>query len=389
MSAPTAAERQQNGQQEASEPSLLEQVIINTRPDDRPQTLESEQLQIQVVTAKKYPRSVRQFLAEAKGMATINQETAASCFYSVPRAGKTISGPSVRLAEICMSCWGHLDCGTRVKEIGETFILVEGFAWDMQKNTKARQEVRRNIVNRQGKRYGEDMISNTVNAGASIAFRNAIFRIIPRAYVDQLWHEARMVACGDAKTLSATRDTAITYFTKMGVLVERIFMALDVQGVEDLTIDHVGILKGYATAIKDGEATLEECFPPTGREAPAGKQTKTQALAEKLGAPKPEPTPKAPEPPAAQAPPATPPQPEQSDEDAMAQRDAIDEARDKMRGAATDRELSDVCAWMVRNQAVLGDAYDGLVGELKARTGEVAAGRPAAAGKGKGKERTF
>lgn len=402
MSAPTA-ERQANGQQEASEQSsLLEQVIINTRPDDRPQTLESEQLQIQVVTAKKYPRSVRQFLAEAKGMATINQETAASCFFSVPRAGKTISGPSIRLAEICMSCWGHLDCGTRVKEIGETFVLVEGFAWDMQRNTKVRQEVRRNITTKQGRRYSEDMIGNTVNAGASIALRNAILRIIPRAYVDQLWNDARMVACGDAKTLSTTRDTAIAYFTKMGVLVERIFFALDVQGVEDMTIDHVGILKGYATAIKDGEATLDECFPPTGPEAPTAKRTKTQALAEKLGAkpaqkenndgkraeepqgapPQSAPAPKAAGPGvSAPGPGGDAPATNQAidSEDAMAQRDAVDDCRERMQTATTDRDLQNVSAWMVQNRQLLGDAYDGLVKELKTRTGELQ--RQAKAGK--------
>lgn len=258
-----AMQQQANGEQEhrPDEPGLLDQVIANTRIEDRPQSLESEQLQIQVVTAKKYGRSIRQFLAEAKSMATINQETAASCFYSVPRAGKTISGPSVRLAEICMSCWGHLDAGTRVKEIAASYVIVEGFAWDMCRNIKVRQEVRRNIVTKTGKRYGEDMIGNTVNAAASIALRNAILRVIPRAYVDQLWEDARKVAVGDAKTLSATRDTAISYFTKMGVLVERIYTALGVQGIEDVTIDHVGVLKGFATAIKDGESTVDECFP--------------------------------------------------------------------------------------------------------------------------------
>lgn len=295
----------QNAQHERLDGSVLDRVIANTTLADRPQSLESEQLEIQVVTAKRYPRSIRQFLAAAESMAIINQETAASCFYSVPRGGKPISGPSIRLAEICMSCWGHLDAGTRVKEIAETYIVVEGFAWDMEKNIKVRQEVRRNIMTsakngQQPRRYSEDMIANTVNAGASIALRNAILRVIPRAYVDQLWEEARKVAVGDAKTLSQTRDVAVNYFTKAGVLAERIYAALGVQGIEDLTIDHVGILKGYATAVKDGEATLDECFPPNGK---AGDESKT--LADKIKSasngtkpPETKPEPK-PEPPAA------------------------------------------------------------------------------------------
>ncbi len=167
--------------------SILESVLAATNPGaDRPATLESEQLQIQVVTARRFQRSIKQFMIDAESMATISQEMAESCFYSVPRAGKTITGPSIRLAEICMSAWGHLDSGTRIKEIGKTTVTVEGFCWDMQNNNKVRQEIQRNITNKQGARYNADMITTTINAGASIALRNAILRIIPRAYIDTI-----------------------------------------------------------------------------------------------------------------------------------------------------------------------------------------------------------
>ena len=47
-------------------------------------------------------------------MATIDAEVAGSCFYKLSRGGKTIEGPSVRLAEIVASAWGNLKFGARI-----------------------------------------------------------------------------------------------------------------------------------------------------------------------------------------------------------------------------------------------------------------------------------
>ena len=64
--------------------------------------------------ARVWPRSVKAFAAAAEAMATLTQQTAAECSYVVPRDGKQIVGPSVRLAEICASAWGNIDFGSRI-----------------------------------------------------------------------------------------------------------------------------------------------------------------------------------------------------------------------------------------------------------------------------------
>ena len=56
------------------------------------------ELENQITTAKAYPRSITHFLREAMGMVTLNEEVASSCIYALPRGGKPIEGPSVRLA---------------------------------------------------------------------------------------------------------------------------------------------------------------------------------------------------------------------------------------------------------------------------------------------------
>src|SRR6267142_961378 len=71
----------------------------------------------QIATAKKYPRSVKQFINEAIQLATLDEDTAKDCIYALPRDGKVIEGPSARFAEIVAYSWGNSRAGARV--IGE------------------------------------------------------------------------------------------------------------------------------------------------------------------------------------------------------------------------------------------------------------------------------
>ena len=58
------------------------------------------EIDVQISTAKAFPRSLTMFIQKATSMATLTEEIAASCSYALPRGGKNLEGPSVRLAEI-------------------------------------------------------------------------------------------------------------------------------------------------------------------------------------------------------------------------------------------------------------------------------------------------
>jgi hypothetical protein len=211
--------------------------------------------------ARTWPRSIKAFAAGAEAMATLTQEIAAECFYVVPRDGKQIVGPSVRLAEICASAWGNIDFGSRIGREEQTCVIAQGFAYDLQTNTRCTFEVRRRIVTRDGRRYGEDMITTTVNAAQSIALRNAIFRVIPRALVMPVFEAARRVAAGDAKTHTARRTAMVAHFGKLGVNPSRIAAAVGKESVEEIVGDDLSTLRGLANAIRDGLTTVEAAFP--------------------------------------------------------------------------------------------------------------------------------
>lgn len=234
------------------------------------------ELDQQITTARAFPRSVTAFRKEALAMATLTPEVAESCLYAVPRAGGTIEGPSVRLAEIVASAWGHSHSGARVVDVGSEFITAQGVFYDLQRNVKVTMEVQRRITDKRGKRYSADVIQSTGNAACSIAMRNAIFRGIPQAFWNDIYQSARQAAIGEGETLAKKRTAALAYLLKQGITNERVFAKLGVQGVEDMDFEAVAQLRGIANAIKDGTVDRDEAFPPVdgGSEAsaaPGGK----------------------------------------------------------------------------------------------------------------------
>jgi len=247
---------------------------------------------VQIATAKRYPRSIRAFIDKSTEMATLDEETAKACFYALPRDGKTVTGPSARLAEICVAAYGNLRAQARIVDEDDRFITARGEAWDIEANTAIAFEVRRRITtsektNRDGtvipsKKYSDDMVGVTGNAASSIALRNAVFKIIPSAFWRPIYEKARTVAVGNAATLATRRAKMLEHFQKLGVEGARVFGLLGVRGVEDVTLEHMETLIGIATAIKEGDTTIDQAFadvpaPPQRKsdQAPAASTTAT------------------------------------------------------------------------------------------------------------------
>jgi|GEM_PF-1413689 hypothetical protein len=226
--------------------------------------IERSQIDTQIATAKKYPRSPKAFLQEASGMISLNTEVAEGCNYKLKRKGKDgmviIEGPSVRLLEIAASAYGNLKYGSRTIAIDGEFITAQGVAFDLEKNVSSSVEVKRSIKGKFG-RYSQDMIMVTANAAGAIARRNALNGIIPRVYVQTLADYAKKVALGDIKTLPERRQKAFDYFTKtLGVDVKLVLAYLEKKAVEDCTLEDVGELQELKTALKEGATTIEEAF---------------------------------------------------------------------------------------------------------------------------------
>ena len=228
------------------------------------------ELDTQIATAKQYPRSLKTASANIMGLATLDEETAAECMFALPRAGKPIRGASVRFAEIVHQQWGNCRVDARVIAIDRAnkLIVAEGTFHDLETNSAIRTVVQRRISDKRGRIYSDDMINVTGNAACSIARRNAILAGVPKAIWRKAYEASEQVVAGDIKTLATRREAAIKAFANYGVKPEQVFAALDIRGLEDLTLEHIPTLQGMFSALKNGETTVEEMFRGTGDLAP-------------------------------------------------------------------------------------------------------------------------
>jgi molybdopterin-biosynthesis enzyme MoeA-like protein len=228
--------------------------------DSQIAVLNRSEIEQQIETARRFPRSLKHFRAEALDMCTLSESIADQCMYALPRDGKTIEGPSARFAEIIVSAWGNCRAGARVVDDSGEFVTAQGVFHDLERNVAITYEVQRRITGKNGRRYSADMIGVTANAACSIALRNAILKGVPKAFWEDMYNEVRKVIMGDIKTLANRRATAVEMFKKFGISEAQICAKLEVAGIEDVGLEHLVVLKGMLTAIREGDTTPEQAF---------------------------------------------------------------------------------------------------------------------------------
>lgn len=245
-------------------------MIEETQPvevvaNDALASIERAQVDVQIATARKYPRTLSKVKERMLSFATLDEETASSCFYTLParRGGddKPIQGPSVRMAEIALASYQHVKAGSRIINDDGKFLTAQAVVHDLENNVAVSIEVRRRVTGKSGNRFSDDMIAVTGNAACSIALRNAVFRVVPRALITPVYEAAKRVAVGDVKSLTSKRAQIIGRLKQMGAKEAAILAAVGAEKIEDIDLAKLEVLIGLGTAIKDGETSLETAFP--------------------------------------------------------------------------------------------------------------------------------
>jgi len=239
------------------------------------EAMERAQTDIQITTAKRYPRPDLSIVKKKMlSLATLDQETAEGCFYTLKRkvAGggeKLIQGASARMSEIALSSFGNIKSAARVIGNDGKMITAQAVCHDLENNVSVAVEVKRRITDKNGRTFSDDMQVVTGNAACSIALRNAVFKVIPMALIKPVYEAAKAVAVGTQKTLSERRQIAFGRFAKYGIEQDRILTSMEKNSIEDINIQDLEILFGLLTAIKDGDQSIDEAFPvKTAEEKP-------------------------------------------------------------------------------------------------------------------------
>ena len=232
--------------------------------------IEKANVDVQVATAKQFPRNVTRAIQNSIVMATIDPETAQMMRYALPRGGKPITGPSVHLAKLIVSNWGNIRAEAKVVQITDSQVVSRGTCWDLENNVATAIEVRRNIKGKNGQRFSDDMITVVGNAANSIAFRNAVFSVIPKAVTDKVYRAAQECITGDlsdeAKLLQKRTNCLKFFNDEYGITEEEVIKLCGKQTVNQIKADEIALMLGIYQSLKDGDTTVEEVMEPIRKE---------------------------------------------------------------------------------------------------------------------------
>lgn len=233
---------------------------------------EIAQVQGQVFMAKQFPRdevaAINRIKAACKRPSLANAAT-----YSYPRGGQTVTGPSIRLAEVIIQNWGNADFGfkelQRIQGDKQTpgKSVVEAYAWDLETNTRRTThfEVFHVRDTKQGPKVltEERDIYETIANQASRRMRGCILQLIPGDIVDEALetcNDTLRNEITDPAKLKATIARVIKGFASMEVPESMLVKYLGDKRSTQWTKDDLEKLLKIAAAIKEGYSTPADYF---------------------------------------------------------------------------------------------------------------------------------
>ena len=229
-----------------------------------------------LVIAKRFPRD--EVTAYAKAMEACQRPTMAEkAFYSYPRAGQTVEGPTIRFAEELARCWGNIDYGIKELSQDDGKSEMQAYAWDLETNAQSVQNFtnpHKREVNKkmQVLTSQRDIYENNANM-ATRRLRSRILAILPAWFVEDAIVECKRTLAGqnDVPLIDRVKKM-IVQFAKFGVSQEQIEKRLK-RKVETMTAEDFTEYVGIFNAIKGGESKPSEWF-----EAPKEASELTAAL---------------------------------------------------------------------------------------------------------------
>lgn len=260
----------------------MQTEIIEIKQADMLQAINRAEVDIQIATAKQYPRDINASLNKIATYATMDRETAEDCFYVLRRKGKNgqdnvIEGLSVRMAEIIAGAWGNLRVQARIIGNDGRMITAQAICHDLETNYAVSKEVQRSITDRNGRTYSEDMQVVTGNAASSIAFRNAVLSVIPKAITKRVINEVKKVALGQSIDVETARHNCIANYAKRGVTEKMICDYLGIKSISEIDKERLFELRATLTAINEGTTTIQETFVKPAIEAKQEDAAKKKA----------------------------------------------------------------------------------------------------------------
>ena len=216
-----------------------------------------------LVIAKRFPRDEVQ--SYAKAMEACQRPTmAAKAFYSFPRGGQTVEGPTIRFAEELARCWGNIDYGIKELSQDDGKSEMQAYGWDLETNAQSVQNFTNPHQREQGRKMvtltsQRDIYENNANM-ATRRLRSRILAILPAWFVEDAIAECKKTLAGQNDTPLIDRvKKMVVQFAKLGVTQEMIEKRLK-RKVDTMTSDDFVEYVGIYNAVKGGESKIADWF---------------------------------------------------------------------------------------------------------------------------------
>lgn len=229
-----------------------------------------------LIIAQRFPRN--EIEASRKAIEACSRPSLAEkAFYSFPRAGGKVEGPTIRFAEELARCWGNIDYGIKELSQDEGKSEMQAFAWDLETNTRSEQtftnphqrEVKGKMQSLTSQR---DIYENNANM-ATRRLRARILAVLPAWYIEEAIAKCKATIAGESDTPLIDRiRKMVTSFGKYGVSPEMIENRLG-RKIETMTSDDFVDYIGIYNALKNGESKAADWFDTKGE---------TSSLSDKL-----------------------------------------------------------------------------------------------------------
>lgn len=244
------------------------------------------EIQGMMAVAKRFPRnytaSYNRIIQACK-----RRSLAEQAMYAYPKGGQTVSGPSIRMAEVLAQNWGNIDNGVIELEQRDGESTMMAYALDLETNYRKQmvwtvKHVRDTKKGRQHLSDARDIYELTANQG-SRRLRACILAVIPGDVI-----EAAEKECDD--TLKKTTGEPlidrirkmVTMFSELGVTQEMIEKRLAHNIDVTIETELVTLGKIYRS-VKDGFTGRAEWFEfGTKEAAPQGGENTADALNKKV-----------------------------------------------------------------------------------------------------------
>lgn len=244
-----------------------------------------QEVQGQIIMAKKFPRDEFKALEKIK-RACKRPRLAEKAMYAYPRGGKTVFGPSIRLAEVIAQNYGNLDYGIREISQKDGESVVEAYCWDLETNVK---QTKIFAVKHERKASGQikkltdprDIYELIANNGAR-RMRACVLGVIPSDFVEDAVDECNRTMAGNNDIPFFDRVRKMTdAFGKINVTIEMIENKLNKQ-LKEMNIDDLSEMIKVFNSIKDGVTKVKDWFS-NGRETSEGTEDLNAQLLKEAG----------------------------------------------------------------------------------------------------------